>query len=138
MSYYVALIHKEKDSAYGVSFPDFPGCIGADDHSAEAAVRDAIEALAFHVEQMQADGEPVPPPRSLDELRRSRQFREEAEGAMIVYVPLLTPGGKIERINVSLDANTLRVIDEAAKRRGMTRSEFLATAARQTIEREAG
>lgn len=138
MSYYVALIHKERDSAYGVSFPDFPGCIGADDHSAEAAVRDAIEALAFHVEQMQADGEPIPKPRSLDELRRSRQFREDAEDAMIVYVPLLTPGGKIERINISLDANTLRVIDEAAKRRGMSRSAFLATAAREAIEREAG
>lgn len=138
MGYYVALIHKEKDSAYGVSFPDFPGCMGADDHSAEDAVRDAIEALAFHVEQMQADGEKIPKPRSLDELKRDRQFRGDAEDAMIVYVPLLTPGGKVERINVSLDTNTLRAVDEAARRRGMNRSEFLAAAARQAIEREAG
>ncbi len=24
---YIALIHKEEKSDYGVSFPDFPGCI---------------------------------------------------------------------------------------------------------------
>lgn len=138
MSYYVALIHKEPDSAYGVSFPDFPGCIGADDSSAEAAVRDAIEALAFHAEQMQADGETIPEPRSLDILAHDLNFRAASQDAMIVYVPLLTPGGKVERINISLDTNTLRAIDEAAKRRGMNRSEFLAVAARQTIEREAG
>lgn len=138
MSYYVALIHKEKHSAYGVSFPDFPGCIGADDHSAEAAVRDAIEALAFHAAQMQADGEAIPEPRSLDDLGRDADFHAAAQDAMIVYVPLLTPGGKVERINISLDTLTLRAIDEAAKRRGMNRSEFLAAAARQTIEREAG
>lgn len=138
MSYYVALIHKDRDSSWGVSFPDFPGCIGAGEHSADDAVRDAIEALAFHVSQMQADGEAVPAPRSLDTLKRDRHFREDAKDAMIVYVPLLVPGGRVERINVSLDTNTLRAIDEAAKRRGMNRSEFLAAAARSTIEREAG
>jgi len=26
---YIALIHKEENSDYGVSFPDFPGCISA-------------------------------------------------------------------------------------------------------------
>jgi len=29
MRAYIALIHKEPDSDYGVSFPDLPGCISA-------------------------------------------------------------------------------------------------------------
>jgi len=37
MAIYIALVHKEKDSAYGVSFPDFPGCISAGDTLEEAA-----------------------------------------------------------------------------------------------------
>jgi predicted RNase H-like HicB family nuclease len=27
MRYYIGLIHKDANSDYGVSFPDFPGCI---------------------------------------------------------------------------------------------------------------
>ena len=29
MPNYIAVVHKEPDSDYGVSFPDFPGCITA-------------------------------------------------------------------------------------------------------------
>lgn len=32
---YVALIHKEEGSDFGVSFPDFPGCITAGRHFAD-------------------------------------------------------------------------------------------------------
>jgi len=29
MTAYIALIHKDQDSDFGVSFPDFPGCYSA-------------------------------------------------------------------------------------------------------------
>ena len=32
MTIYIAVIHTEQDSDFGVSFPDFSGCITADDH----------------------------------------------------------------------------------------------------------
>ena len=32
MPSYIAIIHKEPESDYGVSFPDFPGCITAGRH----------------------------------------------------------------------------------------------------------
>ena len=45
---YIAIIHKEAGSDYGVSFPDFPGCVTAGKTMDE--VKDmAIEALAFHI-----------------------------------------------------------------------------------------
>ena len=61
MCCYIALIHKDVDSDYGVSFPDFPGCITAGPTLHEA--RDlAAEALAFHIEGLLADGQAIPEP----------------------------------------------------------------------------
>ena len=33
MTYYIGLVHKEKDFAFGVQFPDVPGCFSAADES---------------------------------------------------------------------------------------------------------
>ncbi len=44
--------------------------------------------------------------------------------------------GRPVKANLSLDAGLLDAIDEAAKRRGLTRSAFLASAAREKIESE--
>ena len=65
---YIAYLRKDKNSDFGVSFPDFPGCISAGS-TLEEARRMAAEALAMHVAGMRADGEPIPEPSSLDDLR---------------------------------------------------------------------
>ena len=62
---YIAVIHKDHDSVYGVSFPDFPGCVSAGE-TLDDAVANAAEALRGHVQVMEADGDAVPLPRSLD------------------------------------------------------------------------
>jgi len=49
MPHYIALVHKEGDSDFGVSFPDFPGCVTAGATLDEAA-RMAREALELHIE----------------------------------------------------------------------------------------
>ena len=49
MRYYIGLIHKEADSDYGVSFPDFPGVATAGT-SLDNAQAMAEEALALHVD----------------------------------------------------------------------------------------
>ena len=33
MACYIALVHKDEGTSYGVSFPDVPGCISAGDTS---------------------------------------------------------------------------------------------------------
>jgi len=71
---YVAIIHKDHDSDFGVSFPDFPGCITAGRTLNEAKDR-ALEALTGHIEVMRETGEAVPDPSSLDEVMRP-QFRD--------------------------------------------------------------
>ena len=73
MRSYLAFIHKDPDSDYTVTFPDFPTCITAGGTLDEA--RDmAREALPFHVEGLLADGEQLPDPMSLDKLWMSTQW----------------------------------------------------------------
>jgi predicted RNase H-like HicB family nuclease len=129
---YIAFIHKEPDSVYGVSFPDLPGCISAGD-TIDEAVQNAVEALAGHVRMLESDGDPVPSPRDFDAIMSDPDLEEDRQGAMTTIVPLVRDRGSTARINVSFDLGLLEAIDAAAKARRQTRSAFLASAARREI-----
>ncbi|WP_080918331.1 type II toxin-antitoxin system HicB family antitoxin [Manganibacter manganicus] len=66
MTHYIALIHKDADSGYGVSFPDVPGVTAVAD-TLDEALREASVALAFAFEDWQGH---LPSPRTLDVLRQ--------------------------------------------------------------------
>ena len=130
---YVAFLHDDDEPGVGISFPDFPGCV-SDGETVDDALRRGAEALSFHVEGMMADGEPIPQPRSLHDIRADETLAEWRDGATIAFVPLILDRGSPRRVNVSLDVGLLSAIDEEARRRGMTRSAFLSSAARNEIE----
>jgi predicted RNase H-like HicB family nuclease len=85
MAGYIALVHKDRDTSYGVSFPDVSGCISAG-ATFEEAVANAADALAFHFEGMKADGDAVPPPRSFEQLRSDPQFVDDSADAIVTIV----------------------------------------------------
>ena len=86
----VALIHKE-NNAYGISFPDLPGCISAAD-SRDELLTNAQEALSLHLWGMADDGETIPPLRSEAELRSDPEFREDvADATEVTLVDLPEP-----------------------------------------------
>jgi predicted RNase H-like HicB family nuclease len=124
MTEYIALLHKDRDSDYGVSFPDFPGCVTAG-RTLEEARRMAAEALAFHIEGMIEDDNAIPSPSTLDTIMRERVNRDAA--AFIVTVPTETE--RAVRVNVTLPESLLRRIDAATD----NRSRFLAQAADQVL-----
>jgi predicted RNase H-like HicB family nuclease len=72
---YIAIIHKDQDSDFGVSFPDFPGCITAG-RTLEEAKDMALEALTGHINVMRETGEAVPDPSSIDEVMRNPQVQD--------------------------------------------------------------
>jgi predicted RNase H-like HicB family nuclease len=129
---YVGFIHKDPDSAYGISFPDFPGCISAGD-TPEEVVSMGQEALAAHVHGMEADGDPIPAPRPIEEILQDPALAEWREGATLVLIPLIEDLGSTTRINVSLDLGLLKAIDDEAKERKQTRSAFIASAVRKEL-----
>lgn len=85
MAGYIALVHKDEGTSYGVSFPDVPGCVSAGD-TFEEAVANAAEALGAHFALMHADGDAIPAPRSFEELKRDRDFVADSAGAIVTVV----------------------------------------------------
>jgi predicted RNase H-like HicB family nuclease len=128
MQYFYAIVHKDPDSAFGVEFPDLPGCFSAADEI-EDVLPNACEALELWFE----DAKEVQPSR-LDDLR-AKAADDLAGGAFIISVPRIRRLGKQVRANISLDRGMLDAIDRAAAERSLTRSAFLADAARNEIER---
>jgi predicted RNase H-like HicB family nuclease len=128
MRYYTAIVHQEGDSAFGLTFPDLPGCFAASD-TWEDIPLNAAEAFDLYFEDM-----PEAPSRPLDALRRLPEVAGAlAEGATLMVVPYIAPEGAQVRANISLDRGLLRAIDQTAKGRRMTRSAFLAALARREI-----
>jgi len=63
---FFAIIHKDVDSEYGISFPDVPGCFSAGATREEAIIM-AKEALQGHLEWMIEDGDAIPKGRILSQ-----------------------------------------------------------------------
>jgi predicted RNase H-like HicB family nuclease len=131
MRNYIGLIHKEADSDFGVSFPDFPGVVTAG-KSLDDARAMAEEALAFHIEGLVADGEAIPEPSSLEEVMANPENRD----GVVILVGVKTEARKAVRVNVTLPEDVLEQIDRFAEAHGYTRSGFLTRAAKQAMEHE--
>ena len=133
MHYYVGILDGW-DDVWGVRIPDLPGCHGGGG-SAEAAIEDAISGMREWAELIVSDGQRIPPPRSVAEVMAdpAAEF-DTARGESIVMLPLLLDRGRPVRANISLDSGLLAAIDAEAKRRGLTRSAFLVSAALDKIE----
>lgn len=126
MKYFYAIMEQEGDSAYGVTFPDLPGCFSAADR-VEDILPNATQALELWFE----DQNEVAPSR-LDQVR-SMAADALAAGGTLLAVPLIANDHKVMRVNLSLERGILDAIDDAARQRSLTRSAFLAQAARNEI-----
>jgi predicted RNase H-like HicB family nuclease len=130
MANYIAIVHKETKSDFGVSFPDFPGCITAGENIDEAKDM-AQEALTLHIQGMFEDGEQLPVPSRLEDIINDPDY-VNAIAFLVVSVPDAKP--RTVRVNVTVPEMTLKQIDAAAKKRGMSRSSFLVQAAQNAIQ----
>ena len=120
---YIAYLHKDGSSDYGVSFHDFPGCITAGS-SLEQARTLAAQALAFHVAGMREDGEAIPKPSTLDDLQNDPAMK----GAVAFLVELREPE-KTVRINITARKSQIAEIDRRARAKGLTRSSYIVQSA---------
>jgi len=125
---YIALIRKKRNTAFGVDFPDFPGCITVGD-TLDEALSNAREALGLHIKGMSEDGERIPEPSSLEAVLKDAKNRD----AVPCLVQFPRGKGKAVRINITVEENLLEEIDDAAARVGISRSAFIAEAARDKL-----
>ena len=128
MRYFTAVIHKDEGSAYGLTFPDLPGAFAAADGWG------AIPAAATEALDLWFEDEPDVVPADLESIRKRPDVAEAlAAGAALMPVPYIPADTASERINVTMERGLVRAIDQTAKARGMTRSSFLASAARREL-----
>jgi predicted RNase H-like HicB family nuclease len=85
---YIALVDGKR-GAYGLTVPDLPGCTSAG-NTLEEVLSNAIEAVRLWTEDAIADGDPIPRPRSYDDIVEDRKVKAAlARGAAVSFVPLI-------------------------------------------------
>ncbi len=124
---YPVYVHKDADSAYGLSFPDFPGCFSAADELADLP-RMAQEAVEVHFE---GEEMAIPTPSSPEQWAGDERF--QGGYWMLVDIDLARIGAKPVRLNISLPEYLVRQIDAYAQSHHQTRSGFLAKAAEDAM-----
>ena len=115
---YIAYLHKDRKSDFGVSFPDFPGCVTAG-RTLDEARRLAAEALALHIRGMLEDGDTVPEPSTIDDVARDPALQNAV--AFLVSSEI----EKTVRVNITARESQIKLIDQLAQRAGMTRSAYV-------------
>ena len=126
---YFAAIHKDQKSDYTAIFPGVPGCITAGDTVEEVEAM-AREVLQGHLDVSRDFGDAIPTPLSLD----AAKAHEDAKGAeFFLAVAVQVESGKATRLNITMPEDLVEEVDAYSKRRGLSRSAFLAQAVRQAM-----
>ncbi len=106
---YPVIIHHEKNSAFGVTVPDIPGCFSAGD-TLEEALHNTIEAIHGHLEILAEDGEDVPQATSVD------NYLDEDGFIGFVDIDITPYLGVTERVNITVPKLVLKKIDDYVKK----------------------
>ncbi len=122
---YPVVIHKDKNSDYGVTFPDIPGCFSIGT-SIEEALAMAQEAAECHIEGMLLDSEPIPVPTSIESHRDNPDYKDGLWALVDIDISKLSL--KAKRVNITIPERLLNTVDNYARNHGETRSGLLSQA----------
>jgi predicted RNase H-like HicB family nuclease len=135
--YYLSLVFDAPDGGFEFTCPDVPGFAARAGGSFEEAVAVAREVLTAHLAVLVDGGNLLAAARDPLDLRRDPQYADEfTEAVTTIMLPVLAPAGRSLRVNLSLDENVVGLIDAAARDRGLTRSAWVAEAARRFVAEE--
>ena len=122
MRYPIFIEEGSETTAYGVVFPDLPGCFSAAD-TLNDAVEAAKEAAAAWIDAALDTGEEIPPASTLDEIRKLPEYAGWAIG--VVELDDALSDETIERVNITLPKRVLKRLDALARSRGQSRGAFI-------------
>ena len=128
-TYFAVSDHAPGDALHSIVFPE----VTSDAKALADLFPQACDALASAVEDMQADGEALPP--SVEDGADAPVIPEGLHSPILLMVPVEV-GAKMVRVDVSLDEGLLARMDAVAARAGVTRSTLLAKGARMVIAAE--
>jgi predicted RNase H-like HicB family nuclease len=125
---YPVLIHKDENSDYGATLPDVPGCFTVG-KTLDEVVRNLQEAVELYYA---GEENTAPPPASrIEDIINRGELFTEGGFWMLADLDFSFLSKKTVRVNITLPAYKLAMIDLAAKKRGLSRSAFLIQAAEE-------
>lgn len=124
---YPVYVHKDENSAYGVIFPDFPGCFSAADELADLP-RMAQEAVELHFEGEDME---IPPPSAIEALQQQADY--QAGFWLLVDLDLDKIQAPAVHLDVRLPSPLVDRIDRYAALHHMSRDGFLSAAAERAL-----
>lgn len=105
---YPVVIHKDKNSDYGVTFPDLPGCFSAGE-TIEEALANAQEAAECHIKGILLDSEPIPAATTVEKHQGNPDFKNGIWA--IVDLDLGKLSLKSKRVNITMPERLLNSVD---------------------------
>ncbi|MDR0565013.1 MAG: type II toxin-antitoxin system HicB family antitoxin [Azoarcus sp.] len=130
MKFVIAIEPATDSSDFGVAVPDLPGCFSAG-KTLDEALDNAKEAVDVWCEAVIEDGGDIPVTRSLSYHQKNQEF--DGWVWAVIDVPVERYFGPAEKLNITIPRMLLARIDNYVKSHGITRSGFLAEAARKVI-----
>jgi len=86
LQHYPIVIHKDPDSACGVTVPDVQGCFTAGD-TLEDTLKQAREAIEFHMGCLLLDGDPIPEPKDIVFHQNNPEYTDGHWESVAVILP---------------------------------------------------
>ncbi|MEO5346397.1 MAG: type II toxin-antitoxin system HicB family antitoxin [Magnetococcus sp. YQC-9] len=128
--YPIAIESGDTDHAFGVVVPDLPGCFSAGDTLEEALIN-AREAITGHLVCLLEEGMGIPEKQPIEVHTENPEYH----GWMwaVVEVDDVREQHQSTRINITIPKGLLNTIDHVASSLHMTRSGWLAEAAKRSI-----
>jgi predicted RNase H-like HicB family nuclease len=124
MKYPIAIEPGDESRTWSVVVPDLPGCFSAADSGIDEAIENAKEAIELWIETALDAGENIPKPSGIGAFQKKREFKGWVWAIAEIDPALLSD--EIERVNITLPKRVLARLDAKAKKRGETRSGFIA------------
>jgi len=121
---FVALAQGDQQAGYTATFPDLPQ-VGASGGGMAELVTGAREAVQKELQRLEADGLEWPKPTPIEAVTH--------QPGIIPFLVDITVEDTPVRVNISIGERLLKRIDQGAEARGMSRSGFIASAARSAL-----
>ena len=124
------VLHSDDGLRYGVTVPDLAGCFSAGDNM-DDALESVKEAIELHLEGLMEDGQDLPTITPISQ----HQNNPDYTGGVWAIVDVDTTAfeGETEQIDIILPKLLIKRIDDYTHAKQLTRSGFLAEAARAAM-----
>lgn len=127
---YLAVFEPNEQGAYGVYFPDLPGCTSFGETLTKAR-ENAKEGLCLHFCSMEQDGDEIPEPSERPEV-----YPETAEGYQILPVTIFPDitHNEMDNQRVRTSVTIPHWLKQQAERQNINYSRLLETALMEVLE----